>query len=341
MRLSFGVFVALLAGCSVYDVSSRGTGDNSDAGWSSAGGQAGVGTGSPGGTSGTDGGSAGAGGAGNSGAGGGGGAGGIGTADGGGGRGGASGTGSAGGSGGGTGSGGTGSGGTGSGGTGGGAGTGAGGSATGGGGATSGSGGAGGGTGGAGGSGGSGISTHAFLESGGAFSIEAEHFAASFPGTGAAQGVTWQNSTAQPNTSGSCEQALPNVGVSVGDSTEGAQLAFDLKFSGTGTYFVWVRILGPNNQSNSVHVAMDSAPPVTYGGHGMRSASTTWVWVDTVSLALAPDGGPVTAQINVTAPGYHTLRVYMRESGVAVDKIVLNQGGPAPSGMGPSESARE
>jgi hypothetical protein len=171
-------------------------------------------------------------------------------------------------------------------------------------------------------------------------SIEAEHFTASFPGTGAAQGVTWQNSTAQPNTSGSCEQALPNAGVRLEDSTEGPQLAFDLKFSGTGTYFVWVRILGPATQSDSVHVAMDSASPVTYGGHGMSASSTSWVWMGTISFLLAPDGGPAWAQINVTAPGYHTLRVYMRESGVALDKIVLNQSGAAPSGLGPSESAR-
>src|SRR6185295_13207756 len=169
----------------------------------------------------------------------------------------------------------------------------------------------------------------------------AEHFAASLPGTGAAQGLTWQNSTAQANTSGSCEQALPKVGVSVGDSTAGPQLTFDLKFSGTGTYFVWVRLLGANMLSDSIHVAMDSAPPVTYGGHGMRAGSTSWVWVDTVSFTSAPDGGPAFAQINVTTSGYHTLRVYMREDGVALDKIVLSQSGAAPTGLGPPESARE
>jgi len=328
MRLSCALFVPLLAGCSVYDVAIRGTGDNPDAASTSAGAQVGVTTGISGVTSGTDSGSGGAGRAGTSGIGGGGG---IGTAGGGAGTGGASGTGNAGSDGS------TGSGAAGSGGTGGGGGTGAGGSATGGGGASSGSGGAG--TGGAGGSADAGTSSHAFLESAGAFSIEAEHFGASVPGTGAAQGVTWQNSTAQPNTSGSCEQALPNPGVNVWDSTVGPELAFDLKFSGTGTYAVWVRILGAGMMADSVHVAMDSAPPVTYGGHGMGAGSTSWVWTDVIQSVGG--GGTAPAQINVTAPGYHTLRVYMRQSGVAIDKIVLTQSGPAPSGLGPPESARE
>src|SRR5262245_13326362 len=319
MRLSCGLFVALLAGCSVYDVASRGMGNGSD---TTAGGKAGVGLGRSTAIVITGSGTGGAGGAGISGIGGGGG---VGTAGGGAGSGGGGATGGTGGSG--TAGGAAGSGGAGGGATGGSGGTGAGGSATGGGGASGGSGGDGSGPGGAGGRGGAG--SHAFLESGGVFSIEAEHFTASFPGTGAAQGVTWQNSTAQPNTSGSCEQALPDLGVRLEDSTEGPQLAFDLKFSGVGTYLVWVRILVRDTQADSVHVAIASAPPVTYGGHGMSATSTTWVWVDTISFLNAPDGGSVTAQINVAAPGYHTLRVYMRESGVAIDKIVLSQGGPA------------
>jgi hypothetical protein len=187
----------------------------------------------------------------------------------------------------------------------------------------------------------SGTPLHAFLENRGAFSIEAEHFTASLPGMGAAQGITWQNSAAEPNTSGSCEQAEPNVGVNMMDSVDGPQLAFDLKFSGTGIYYVWLRILGANNQSDSVHVAMDTSPPVTYGGQGIGAGSTVWAWIGTITGVRAPDGSLAAAQINVTAPGYHTLRVYMREDGVAIDKIVLDQSQAALSGMGPSESARE
>jgi hypothetical protein len=181
---------------------------------------------------------------------------------------------------------------------------------------------------------------HAFLEMGGLVSIEAEHFVASAPGTGPAAGISWENSTAQADTSGSCEQALPKIGVNAGDTLVGPELDYDLRFSRNGTYYAWLRLLGPNNQSDSVQLAWDEGMPLTYGGQGIGANSSTWVWKNGVSGFVAADGGFVSVKIQVTA-GYHTLHVYMREDGVVIDKIVLSTDSNAPTGTGPAESSRE
>jgi hypothetical protein len=59
-----------------------------------------------------------------------------------------------------------------------------------------------------------------------------------------------------------------------------------------------------------------------------------------ISGFIAADGGFVPVKVQVTA-GYHTLHVYMREDGVAIDKIVMSMDSAAPTGTGPVESPRE
>ena len=48
----------------------------------------------------------------------------------------------------------------------------------------------------------------------------------------------------------------------------------------------------------------------------------------------------VTGKITVTEPGYHTLRVWMIDPGMVLEKIVVNTGGLRPSYLGPPESYR-
>ncbi len=181
---------------------------------------------------------------------------------------------------------------------------------------------------------------HAFLEMGGLVSMEGEHFVASAPGTGPAAGISWENSTAQVDTSGSYEQALPKIGVNTADTLVGPELEYDLRFSSNGTYYAWLRLFGTNNQSDSVHLVWDQGMPLTYGGQGMGANSSTWVWKNGVSGLIAADGGVVSVKVQVTT-GYHTLHVYMREDGVAIDKIVMSTDSAAPTGVGPAESPRE
>jgi hypothetical protein len=66
----------------------------------------------------------------------------------------------------------------------------------------------------------------------------------------------------------------------------------------------------------------------------MSSFGATWTWSrDTM------DG--VSATINVTSAGIHTLNVWMREDGMVVDKVVLSTNtNYVPSGTGPAQSPK-
>ena len=48
----------------------------------------------------------------------------------------------------------------------------------------------------------------------------------------------------------------------------------------------------------------------------------------------------VTAELSVREAGYHTLKVWMIDPGIVLEKIVLNTGGVRPSYLGPPESYR-
>ena len=42
----------------------------------------------------------------------------------------------------------------------------------------------------------------------------------------------------------------------------------------------------------------------------------------------------------ITKPGYHTLKIWMVDSGVVLEKVVVNRGGVRPSYLGPPETFR-
>jgi hypothetical protein len=124
--------------------------------------------------------------------------------------------------------------------------------------------------------------------------------------------------------------AAPNVGENEGDTTNGARLDYEVEFSQTGTYYVWVRARGPSGNDDSVHVGLDGSP-ATYGHQGLSPDGGGWDWTNEV------DGNRVT--VNVTATGTHTLSLWMREDGTEVDKLLVTKNASyTPSDEGPSES---
>jgi hypothetical protein len=126
----------------------------------------------------------------------------------------------------------------------------------------------------------------------------------------------------------------PTGTVNMQDQTTGPRLDFQIKFATAGSYNVWLRLDGPNDKADSVHVGFDGAKPFTVvtNGRGMSDHSGNWTWVNTID-----GGGAVKTTIAV---GTRTLNVYMRENGVMVDKIVLTTS-TGPTGNGPPESARQ
>lgn len=95
-------------------------------------------------------------------------------------------------------------------------------------------------------------------------------------------------------------------------SRSSPQLTFRIDIPEPGTRYLWIRGYAEDSGSNSVYVALGDgdALPVTLDSY------RTWSWTN-----LTMDGAPAT--VEVTAPGEQILRVWMREDGFVLDKIVL------------------
>jgi len=159
--------------------------------------------------------------------------------------------------------------------------------------------------------------------------FEVEDFSNSSLGTGTALNTYWSEETTISGYSGSSYlEAKPNNGVNTFDSTDGPRLDYEIDFNTPGTYNVYVRMLGQNGNDDSLHVGLNGNP-LTYGDVGISSGSS-WEWKDEAA------GNVIT--FDIQNPGRHTFNIWMREDGVIVDKVVLQQSGAAPSGLGPSGS---
>jgi hypothetical protein len=173
-----------------------------------------------------------------------------------------------------------------------------------------------------------------FIESGGIATFEAENYLTKSAGTGNLPAANWVRSTEQAGYSGSGAMGSTFLGDSSlfsGDSTHGAALTYRVRFTSLGTYYAWVRILGPGGAANSIHAGF-SGNPLTYGLRGMEVNASGWHWEETAA------GSRVS--FSVIKPGDHIFNIWMREDGTYVDKIVLTKdSGLTPSGPGPGQSA--
>lgn len=163
--------------------------------------------------------------------------------------------------------------------------------------------------------------------------LEAEHFFALVPG-GTHQ---WAPGTNDASASGGeFMTASPNVGASfnAGYITNSPRMDYRVRFVTTGPHHVWVRGRGPTTADDTVHAGIDGLPIAE--ADRIDNFSPNWAW-----SKHTMDGNNAT--INVTAPGEHTLNIWMRDDGFDIDKIVLTTAGgyspPAPNG--PAESPRD
>jgi hypothetical protein len=160
-----------------------------------------------------------------------------------------------------------------------------------------------------------------FVESGGILTLEAESAMMNLPGSDNASNIAWQNATDGTQYTGSgYMQAEPDLGVDTGDSTNGSELSWQVEFNDAGTYWIWVRMLRVDDDSDSIHVGIDGEP-ATYGGNGLSTDQPGWTWanaVDNTTLNWR-------AWLSVPAAGRHTISVWMKEDGIRFDRLVLTQ----------------
>ena len=116
------------------------------------------------------------------------------------------------------------------------------------------------------------------------------------------------------------------------------RLDYIVKFSKTGTYYIWVRGKG-GNDDNSIHVGLDGTmvrdgEKLQFGDDG----SVDWVWSHRNREGRA-------AKLMIDVIGEHTINLWMREDGVSIDKLILSSDetfDPAEinSGLGSPETSR-
>ncbi len=147
----------------------------------------------------------------------------------------------------------------------------------------------------------------AFRESSGQVVIDAEKFSRQSGNTGTHGWQPVTNLTGYTGTS--VMHALPNTGSRSVDST-GPRLMYFVKFTTPGTYYIAGRGYAADANSDSVYVGVDGVALTPYSGVGLTSWTTTFTWQEHSS-----------GFFSVPAAGIYTLYVWMREDGVALDKI--------------------
>lgn len=172
------------------------------------------------------------------------------------------------------------------------------------------------------------VSNGVYRETGGQVVLEAEKPTGGASGSGSAASSAWRRIDTLGGSSGAAMRAEPDAGVNVGDTTDGPRLDYAIDFATAGTWYVWVRLLGPAGSSDSVHAGLDGVP-ATYGGIGMSDGGGVWHWEELAA------GRRVT--FAVASPGVRVFSLWMREDGVAVDRIALTtDAGFVPGGSGPA-----
>jgi hypothetical protein len=149
--------------------------------------------------------------------------------------------------------------------------------------------------------------------------LEAEDAAANVPVGGKSWSAT--GGAVQDYSGQGSVAALPDTGASptaANAPTQSPRLDFRLTLAASTQYFVWVRILGVNNNGDSVYVGINQTTPGVANATALTGPRQLWGWVSS-------------AGITTTTAGTYTVSVYMREDGARVDAIaVARQGTTAP-----------
>jgi hypothetical protein len=116
--------------------------------------------------------------------------------------------------------------------------------------------------------------------------------------------------------------------------TTAPELRYAIRFENAGTYRVWLRGRVPSTQSDSSHVGIDGVARST--NQYTQFADTPDVYQWSGSLRSQE---PQT--LEVAGPGIHLFSIWMRESGLSIDKTILTLDQEyAPADVGPPESPR-
>lgn len=171
-----------------------------------------------------------------------------------------------------------------------------------------------------------------YVEANGYVAIEAEHFHETVSRGGAAWRVL-----PGLGRSGDSVKVFPDVSSSVTENhaANAAELAYKIYFFSTGSFPLTIHRLPTLNTGGSCRLALavDDGPAQTLSGAESVDDSA---WKTNVVEQIEKLG----TSIQIDTPGYHTLRVWMVDPSIVIDRIVIDTGGLLPSYLGPPESYR-
>ena len=108
------------------------------------------------------------------------------------------------------------------------------------------------------------------------------------------------------------------------DEPDGSLLQYDIDFTETGTYYLYVRHASPTSIDNSIKVAVDGVL-VQNTWHMSVPGRHNWLW----------ERVPTAFQISTT--GRHSVQIVHREDGTPLDKLVVSRNGARSlTGTGPT-----
>jgi hypothetical protein len=176
-----------------------------------------------------------------------------------------------------------------------------------------------------------------FVEAEGVVSMEAEHFTRAIT----AGNVRWERIDDYGRTL-SGMTPLPMTAAPVPDPRAGPCMEYSMYLFTPGDLTLHA-IVGPSlnvlpTRGLRMAVAFDDAPPqvLTIVPHDYNAGNGNRSWEASVKDSVRM----VTSTHRLSAPGYHTLKVWMVDPGVVLQKLVVDTGGLKPSYLGPPESFR-
>ncbi len=169
-----------------------------------------------------------------------------------------------------------------------------------------------------------------FQELDGEVVLEAENFAS---GT-VKQGIVWTIKNDPVFSNGAAMEAVPNKNKRSLKLSDGPVMSYEIKFTNSGIYYVWVRGRGPDINGDTVHVGLKGEEKAN--SDNMKGST----WRASLSWSKQTDDG-ARGIIEVKNARVETLLVGMKEDGFVVDKIILTKDPNfIPNLTGPSESIR-
>ncbi|MFD8496721.1 glycosyl hydrolase 115 family protein [Amycolatopsis sp. NPDC059657] len=180
-----------------------------------------------------------------------------------------------------------------------------------------------------------GASLSGFVEGNGYVSMEAEHYTSASSGSG----VSWQRVAGIGRTGSGMTPNPPTAAAQAIGA--GPRLEYRMNLAAAGPVTVWAYLSPRNNvlPGSGVRYAIsidDQAPKVVNTTAGVDDTAMNALW----GMNTADAANRTSTTFTVPSPGVHTLKVWMVDPTVVVQKLVVDTGGLAASYLGPPESYR-